>query len=383
MANPIRLCIVTAAGMSIQVLYTGRLEYLQEHGFEVTVVCAPSEYDADIWARGVRLHTVPISRTVSPWRDLRAIWQIRAFLRRERFDLVEVSTGKGACLGGVAAWLAGARCVIHIVRGLSYEGLSGISRRLAWVMQAVPCRLAHYNFSVSASVLEQADRARVCARERNRVLGYGSYKGVDLRRFAPERRALGAAIRAKHNIPLSALVFGFIGRFTQDKGIEELARAFQELARARADAILLLVGVYEVRDRPAADVMTLLATHPGVRDAGWQADVVPYLAAMDVLVLPSHREGFPNTPLEAAALGLPVITTDATGCREAVRDGLTGIRVPVRDAERLQAALERLANDPALRQRMGAAGRQWVAECFDQEHIFALYAGEYRRLAGC
>jgi glycosyltransferase involved in cell wall biosynthesis len=366
--------------MSIQTLYRGRLEYLQRHGFEVTVVCAPGEHDAEIRARGVRLYTVPLSRVVSPWRDLQALWSLVRFLWREPFELVEVSTGKAAFVGALAARLAGVPCLIHVIRGLLVDSISARAWPFAWLMQAVPCRLAHYNFCVSESLRAAAHRAHVCNRQRSRVLGHGSYKGVDPQRFSPEQRRLGAAVRAEHDIPADAVVFGFIGRLTRDKGLAELATAFRAAARVNPALILLLVGGYEQRDRPPADVVASLATHPQVRNAGWQNDILPYLAAMDALLLPSYREGFPNTPLEAAALGLPVITTDATGCREAVRDGVTGIRVPVRDAEHLQAAMERLASDAELRRRMGEAGRQWVSECFDQERIFALYADEYRRL---
>jgi glycosyltransferase involved in cell wall biosynthesis len=380
-APPIRLCIMTTVGMTIQILYEERLEYLQEHGFAVTVVCAPSEYDEAIRGRGVRLHTVPLSRTLSPWRDLRALWQLARFLRREPFDLVEVSTGKAALLGAIAARLAGVACLIHVLRGLLLDTTSGVAWPFAWLMQAVPCWLAHHNLSVSESLREAAHRHRVCNRRRSRVVGPGSYKGVDLERFNPQQRARGAAVRARHGIPADAVVFGFVGRLTRDKGLIELATAFSAAARTDPALLLLLVGGYEQRDRPPPDVVALLAAHPQVRNVGWQTDIPGYLAAMDVLVLPSYREGFPNTPLEAAAMGLPVITTDATGCRDAVRDGITGIRVPVRDAEQLRAAMERLAGDAELRQRLGTAGRRWVTECFDQAQVFALYADEYRRLA--
>jgi glycosyltransferase involved in cell wall biosynthesis len=365
--RPIRLCVMTTVGSSIQVLYAGRLEYLQAHGFEITVVCASSALDAEIRARGVRLHTAPLTRAITPRQDFRALWNLWRFLRREAFDIVEVGTPKAALLGSIAARLAGVPCVTHILHGLAYEGRPGWEGRIVRFSTAVPCRLAQHTLAVSDSVREGAQRAGLCTGRRMRVIGRGSCNGVDLRRFSPDCRRYGPEVRSRHGIPPEAVVVGFLGRMTRDKGLVELADAFRT-ARARVPGlVLLLVGGYEDRDRPPAEVVDFLAGCPDVRQVPWQADPVPYYGALDIVVLPSHREGLPGLLLEAAASGLPTISTDATGCRDAQVDGVTGVQVPVGDARRLALAIERLAPDAGLRARLGAAGRQWVAAHFDQE----------------
>ena len=372
---------MTTVGSSIQVLYRGRLEYLQAHDFDITAVCASSDLDSAIRGRGLRLHTAPLTRSISPWQDLRALWNLWRFLRRERFDLVEVGTPKAALLGSIAARLAGVPCIVHLLHGLAYQGQRGLVRRIVRWSTAWPCRLANCTISVSPSAKEQAQQDGVCTADRIRVLGAGSCNGVDLDRFTPERRSLGTEVRSRYNIPTDATVIGFVGRMTRDKGLIELVEAFQTLGDQHPDLVLLLVGDYEHRDRPPADVIDRIANHAQIRHVGWQEDPVPYLAAADVVVLPSYREGLPGVLLEAAALGLPAITTDATGCRDAVRNGVTGLMVLVGDAEALRRAIGRLAEDGDLRRQMGQNARQWVAERFDQKRVWATCAEEYRRLA--
>jgi glycosyltransferase involved in cell wall biosynthesis len=376
--HPIRMCVLTTIGPSIQTHYRGRLEYFNAHGFDVTVVCASSELDDEIRARGVRLHTAPLTRVIAPWQDLRALWNLWRFFRRERFDLIEVGTPKAALIGSIAARLAGAPCVIHLLHGLACQGLDGVLGWLARVSAAIPCRLAHETISVSPSAREDAHRIGICARGRMRVLGRGTCNGVDVRRFSPTQRQLGGTVRGRWRIPPDAVVLGFIGRLTRDKGLVELAGALREMQ----EVVLLLVGSYDERDRPPDEVIEFLSSDPRVRQVGFQTDVVAFLAAMDILVLPSYREGFPAVLLEAAAMGLPVVATNATGCRDAVEPDVTGLQVPVGDTAQLRSALERLVNDAELRRTMGAAGRRRVAEHFDQQRVWALYVEEYRRLAG-
>ena len=382
-SDKLRLCIVTTVALSIQTLYRGRLEYLREQGFDVTVVCATSGLDDDIRARGVRLHTAPMTRAITPMRDLRAIFNLWRYFSREQFDVVEVSTPKAALVGSIAGWLARVPCLIHVLRGLAYEGQRGWRGRVLRTSTAIPCRLAHQTISISNSACEVAYEDGLCGRGSISVLGSGSYNGVDLERFAPARRSLGAEVRAAHGITPGAVVIGFMGRMTRDKGLVDLVHAFEQLRGTTRgiEIVLALVGDYEQRDRPPEQVIRSVEEGRDIVHVHWQADPVPYLAAMDVFVLPTHREGLGNVLLEAAAMGLPTITTDATGCRDAVQAGVTGLQAPVGDVERLREALLRLVEDADLRHTLGAAGREWVSEHFDRRRVWKLYADEYRRLA--
>jgi len=377
----IRLCIIATIGKSIQVLYAGRLEFFMANGFEVTVVCASSELDEAIRARGVRLHTVPLTRAITPWTDLRAVCRIYRFLRGGRFDIVEVTTPKAALLGALATRLARCPCLIHMLQGLHYQGKRGLLGSILRSSTRIPCRLSSVTLAVSPSVCDEACRDGIADPARIRVLGHGSGNGVDLERFSPQRRMSGAAVRETYGIAPDAVVLGFVGRMTRDKGIEELAAAFRALSAEFPKAVLLLVGDYEHRDRPADSTVRFLSTCLGMRHVGWQTDVVPFMAAMDVFVLPTYREGLGNVLLEAAAMEIPTVTTDATGARDSIVGGVTGLRVSVGNVLELREALASLIRDVALREAMGRAGRHWVSEHFDQRHVWQLQVEEYRRLA--
>jgi glycosyltransferase involved in cell wall biosynthesis len=265
---------------------------------------------------------------------------------------------------------------------MPYEKTRGLLGRILRASTAIPCRLAHVTFAVSASMRERVCADGLARLGDVRVLGAGSANGVDVGRFSPEQRIrLREEVRAKYRIPADAMVIGFVGRFTRDKGVNELVRAFVEVHEHNQPAVLLLVGDYEDRDRPEEQAIRTISTHPWIRHVGFQSDVIPAMAAMDVVALPTHREGLGNVLLEAAALGLPSVTTDATGARDAILPGITGEQVPVGNADALAQALLKLARDPALREQMGRAGRAWVCENFDQRDVWQRQVREYRALA--
>ena len=377
--RPIRLCVMATVDITIQNLCRGRLEYLIARGFEVTVVCAPTPMADEIRRRGVRLFTPPLTRAMTPWTDIKCLWVLWRFFRRERFDIVEVSTPKAALLGVIAARLARQPCVVHLLRGLAYQRQRGLGAKILRWSQRIACRRAHHVMSISRSMAEQAYRDGLCASGSMILMGRGSSNGVDLERFSPGLRVRRAELRQGLGIAPDAVVVGFVGRMTADKGLVELMDAFEGVARRHPEAVLLFVGDYEERDRPPSAVMERIDRVPFVRRAGWQADTAPYYGVMDVLALPSYREGFGAGLLEAAAAGVPVIASDIEGCRDAVDGGVTGLLVPAQDARALEAALERLVSDAGLRARMGAAGRAWAEQHFDQQVIWRMYEEHYRR----
>jgi glycosyltransferase involved in cell wall biosynthesis len=245
----------------------------------------------------------------------------------------------------------------------------------------VPCRLAHLTVVISPSMADRVWADGLCSTGRVRLLGSGSANGVDLRHFSPAAMSSGNAVREAWQIPETAIVIGFVGRLTRDKGVDDLARAFEMIHQAHRDAVLLVVGDYEVRDRPSAETVRFLSTHAAVRHVGFQTDVVRFLAAMDLLVLPSYREGLGNVLLEAAAMTLPTVTTTATGARDATVHGKTGLQVAPGDVRALAGAIQKLVADEPLRRRFGLAGREWVSRNFDRERVWQLQASEYTRLA--
>lgn len=359
---------------------SGQAAFLKGAGLEVHAVASPGPA-LDRFGRQERVpvHAIAMTRAITPLRDLWALWRLCRELRRLRPQIVHAHTAKGGLLGMVAASLTGVPVRVYHVRGLRFVTTGGVRRRLLICTEWLSCKLAHRVLAIGPSVRRIAVELGLCPPGKIRVL-LGGGNGVDaVTRFVPRDAAARATERARLGIPADALVVGFVGRFVRDKGVIELARAWARLREAEPRVHLLVVGRTDAPGAPA-EIVALLRADARVHVAGVVWETPPLYAAMDVLALPTYREGFPNVLVEAAAMALPVVATHIPGCDDAVQDGVTGTLVPPQDAGALAAALLRYLSDPALRARHGAAGRRRVLADFRREQIWEATASEYRAL---
>jgi glycosyltransferase involved in cell wall biosynthesis len=216
-----------------------------------------------------------------------------------------------------------------------------------------------------------APAAKLC------LLGKGSSNGVDVERFSPGP----SHVRDWLGIPQDAPVIGFVGRLTRDKGIPELLDAFETILPNEPQAHLLLVGWFDTaEDALGANCRARIANHARIHCTGFVNDTAPFYRAMDVMVLPTWREGFPNVVLEAAATAIPVITTESTGSRDSVLPEVTGLLIPPGYPEAISEAVLKLVRDPVRRLRMGEAARKWVSQHFADERVLQLTVGFYKSL---
>lgn len=380
--SEVRLVHVTTVPDSLA-FFVGQVGYMKSRGFEVHAVSSPGEtLDAFGRREGIATHPVEMPRRISPGHDLGAVRGIVRALRAIRPQIVHAHTPKGGLLGTIAARLAGVPVRIYHIRGLPMMTATGRRRTLLRWTEKVACGLAHQVLCVSHSVREVAVSEGLCPPEKIRVLLGGSGNGVDATgRFDPERygSATRRETRARFGIPGDAVVLGFVGRVVRDKGVVELAEAWAALRGEYPEAHLLIVGPEEPQDPVPVVTLSALRGDPRVHLVG-PADAAPCYAAMDLLVFPSYREGFPNVPLEAAAMGLPVVATRIPGCVDAVADGETGTLVPSRDAAALAGAVRTYLASPALRAEHGGRGRERALRDFAQEAIWAALHAEYLRL---
>jgi glycosyltransferase involved in cell wall biosynthesis len=360
---------------------SGQAAFMRRSGLDVHAIASPGDFlQAFGDQEGIPVHGVEMTRSITPARDLRALWRLWRLMRRLRPQIVHAHTPKGGLLGMIAAWLAGAPVRIYHMRGLPFVTATGPRRRLLRAAERLSCTLAHRVLAISHSMRAIAVEERLCGAEKIRVL-LGGGNGVDATgRFVPRHASTRPSDRARHGIPADALVIGFVGRIVRDKGLVELARAWGQIREREPSAHLLLVGQLEDQNPVPADVLASLRRDPRVHMTGLDFDTPPLYSAMDVVALPTYREGFPNVPLEAAAMGLPVVATRIPGCVDAVQDGVTGMLIPPHDASALTIALERYLADPALRARHGQAGRRRVLAEFRREAIWQAVSGEYRSL---
>jgi len=253
---------------------------------------------------------------------------------------------------------------------------AGARWRYAWLERAQMAPAAIL-LSQNAEDMETCVRERLCDPHRLRFLG----NGIDIERFHPRNRepARIAATRASIGVPPDHLVVGMVARMTGEKGYREYFRAAAQLLKTRSDVTFLAIGPFEPWKPDAVSEAEAATFGLGerLRVLGNRYDMPDLYAAMDVLALPSHREGFPRAPMEAAATGVPVVVSDERGCRATVIDGESGFLVPLRDAGALADSLQRLLADASMRERMGTRGRQLAEEQFDQKVVFARVAAAY------
>lgn len=347
-----------------------------ERGFEVLVVTSPDERLNAFGRRlGVQTIGVEMPRRVAPVQDWESLQALHRLFLRLRPSVVHAHTPKGALLGTLAAEAAGVPVRLYQMRGLAYVTAKEPLRTVLLTTERLTIAAATHVICQSRSLRQEALAAGLVGEANSEVVLEGS-NGVDAERFSPDD-ALGARLRVELKIPAGAPVIGFVGRLVRDKGIPELVEAYSQLTST--DVHLVLAGPYEPRDPVDETTRARISAHPRIHALGSVKDPRSVYAASDLVVLPSHREGFPNVPLEAAAMGKPVITTRVSGCVDAVAAGVTGLVVSVDTPWELRAAFERYLAEPGLARAHGAAGRERVIARFSRDRIADSMVELYRR----
>jgi len=377
----IRLVHVTTVPQTLDV-FRGQSPFLRGNGFDVVGVSSPGPLlDAFAAREQVPVVAVPMRRNISPVADAISLIRLIRTLLRLRPDVVHAHSPKAGLLGTIAARAVGAKAFLSII-GLVQMTRTGFSRKLLDLATKLSCALAHRVWVNSFSLRDFVVEQKLSAASKTIVIGNGSANGVDVSRFTPATDEQRARSRALSGVPENAFAIGFAGRMTRDKGVAELVQAFLMLRERHADLHLVIAGEYEDQDPVADEVKQAIATTGGIHFLGWGTDMPSLYAGLDLLVLPSYREGFPMAVLEAAAMGIAAVTTDAAGCIDSVDDGVTGAIVPVGDATALANAIDRYYADREMLERHGAAARTRVLEKFDSEVIWRALVVEYRKLLG-
>jgi glycosyltransferase involved in cell wall biosynthesis len=376
-----RVAHVTTVDLSLRYLLLNQLRRIQDEGYEVFGVSAPGPDVAAVEASGIPHFSVPMTRRFTPLADLRALWSLIRLMRRERFDVVHTHTPKAGLLGQLAARISGVPVVVNTLHGFYFhDDMKPAPRRFYIWMERIAARCSDTILSQNTEDMSTALKERIAGPELIKWLG----NGIDLDRF--DRRNLSDqaldALRKEIGLEPDALVVGFVGRLVEEKGILELLEAAQKVLDVFPNARFLIVGPYD-EEKPDAlrpDVAERYGVSEQCRFLGMRHDLPELYALMDVFVLPSHREGFPRTAMEASAMGVPAVVTDIRGCREAVEHGINGLLFPVHDSEALARAIVDLLHDEVRRAEMGAAGRRLAEDRFDEQKVFDRVLREYETL---
>jgi glycosyltransferase involved in cell wall biosynthesis len=376
-----KICHISTVDISAGILLKNQMRFFIDHGIETHAMAAPGRYVAEVEAAGIPFHPVPtLTRVISPREDVEAIARLVSVLRRERFDLIHLHTPKAVLLGTIAGALAGVPRIYRTIHGFYFTRNANPSAQLFFVnMERVVNRFHHVVFSQNAEDVKTAQEKWI--RRSKDIIFLGN--GIDLTRFDPAKidRADVAALRQQYGIGAEDLVIGFVGRLVYQKGMRELFAAFEQISADRPQLKLLLIGEadHDKDDAVLPEQHLSARAQRQVIRAGWQRAPERFYPLMDLFVLPSYREGFPRTPMEASALGIPVVATNIRGCREAVEVGVNGVLVESKDPQDLARGLLQVIDDPALRARLGAGGRQKALREFNEVDKFKTVYREYAR----
>ena len=375
-----KVCIVVSTLFTAKAFLLDQIDHLSRR-YEVTVA-ANVTHDAtdDTLFRGtpVKLAHVPLERRISLASDWRALVVLYRVFRKGRFDAVHSFTPKA----GLVAMLAGVAARVpvrtHTFTGQVWATRTGFARLALKTLDRLMVAGTTHVLVDSASQRAFLRGEGVLSENQGEVLARGSVSGVDVERFRPDAAAR-ASTRVELSIPADAIVFVFVGRLGRDKGVIDLARAFESLARTEKNVYLVLVGPDEEGLEPAIKAAAAEAASR-LRVVGMTDAPQRYLGAGDVFCLPSYREGFGSAVIEAAAAGLPAIGTRIYGIVDAIEDGVTGLLVPPGDTAALAAAMQRLASDEGARRTLGDAARRRALSDFSRENLTSAVMAFYERV---
>lgn len=371
-----KICFITAISGSASAFLKDHMSALK-NDYEVFYVCNELD-ESKIEVEHDGYHCVDIQRGISLWKDMKSLFLLTRFFKTEHFDSVHSVTPKAGLLTAIAGFFAGVPIRIHIFTGQVWANKRGPMR---WLLKFMDRMIVLFGnrFLVDGEGQRQYLIQQGILKENNsQVLGKGSICGVNLKRFRPNEKVRESA-RAEINVPLNKIVFVFMGRLNRDKGMYELLPAFDKLASEKDNVFLLLFG---------ADEENVANCFPKYRNLnkgsflyyGLTKEPDKMLQAGDVFVLPTYREGFGSSVIEASALGLPVICSDAYGVMDAMVDNVTGLRCKVGDVDSLYQSMKRFVDNPDLIKTIGTAGRERVIADFSGEMMTQLWVDYYHSL---
>lgn len=342
------------------------MERMEKDGYEFVVATSPGKElnNFRVLCPNIKTIEVPMARNISLFKDVIALFRMIGVMIKERPYLAHSMTPKAGLLTMVAAKLTGVPVRIHTFTGLIWPTSVGFKRKILVLMDKLLCSCATHIIPEGQGVLNDLKNNGVCKKPM-KVLGYGNVRGVDLVRFNPDRFSFTP-------IDHKPFTYVFVGRIVGDKGINELVEAFSKLHDKYPNTKLVLVGNYETNldsvsettQRRIDSVNEIEACGPKYGD-----DLLQMYKDADCFVLPSYREGFPNTVLEAGAMGLPSIVTDINGSREIIIEGENGFIVPPKNSEALFRAMEKIFTNNGIRNHMATKARDMIADRFEKSFV--------------
>ncbi len=357
-----KICYVTTIALSIKSFFLPQLTYLADNGFDVTVICSPDDELPSLLDK--RIHFIPVKmpRGFGVKKSFDSIKELFKIFKREKFDLVQYSTPNAALYSSVSSAFAGIKRRNYHLMGFRYIGSPGFEKKLLKIFEKIACLFSTSVECVSPTTLQFGLDDNIFPKKKATIVWNGSTGGVDMNRFdIYSKEKWRKEIREKYNIKEDDFVFGFVGRITRDKGINELFNAYCDIRQGNTK--LFLVGPVEYSQTLEENLLDDAEKSEDIIMTGMVNDVEKYYAAMDVLVLPSYREGFGNVVIEAGSLGVASIITRIPGLIDTVEEGVSAYVVPLKDTKSLAETMKKFRTVDA--EKMGKDAYYYVKTHFD------------------
>ena len=361
-----KLVILTTVPLSLATLIKGQPKYLSQF-FDITLISSNDTLISQVEAyEGIKVHTIDMTREITPFQDLKALFKIFVYLSQNRPDIIYSFTPKAGLLGMIASYFARVPVRVHNIVGMPLIEASGNKKRLLKVIEKITYFFSTNLFCNSYGLKEYIQKN--LTKKNVKVVGNGSINGIDMELFKNSfTQTQKDDLRYNLNIQKDDFVLLFVGRVVKDKGINELIQAFSILDKKYNNLKLLIVGDFEEHLNPIeSKSIEIMRSNQNIIQVGFQKDVRPYLGVSSLFVLPSYREGLPNSLLEAGSFGIPLLATDINGCNEIIRDRENGILIKPKSVESLVDGISLLVENKQLYNRIKNSVRESIEARYSQ-----------------
>lgn len=363
--------------------FKGQVNFLKENGFDVFFISSYGERAMDLSNKeGCHYISIPFRREIAFFSDIKCLYRSVLEIKKIKPEIINAGTPKAGFILMIAAFLCNVKIRVFTLHGLRSSTLVGFKKSVVTFTEKVSCMLANNIIVVSKSLKEEAVAKGITEPEKCVVLGKGSFNGIDIERFNTNSVNLEASERysKKFGINKNSMVIGFVGRVVKSKGIEELYEAFLKLLERFPNLILLVVGRIEKDDQVDKDILDNMLSNEKIMVTGPIPDIENLYSLLDILVLPSYREGFGNVLIEGSAMGLPVVASNISGCKDAVEQNKSGFLVEPKSVESLQDGLEKYILSEILRKEHGSYGFNRANSYFSNQYVWQHHLKFYQKL---
>lgn len=378
-----KICFISTIPSTLRTFVLKTAIYLHENtDWDISFICSEDEEVASELPEFIHYFPVPMERGISI-SGIKSMMQMKKIFVKEKFDLIQYSTPNASLYAALAGKLAGIPVRLYCQWGMVYVGFEGIKRQVFKAIEKIVCKLSTWIEPDSVSNLNFAHEENLYPQTKGSVIWNGSACGINLEKFdISQKIKYRKDIREKYNFPEDSFVYGFVGRITKDKGINELLAAFKQIYESNSNVYLMMVGTTEKDDTVDESLFLWSKKCEHVIYTGFTDIVEQYLSAMDTYILPSYREGFGMGVVEAEAMGVPVIVTSIPGPVDAMKENETGIVVKKGSIKELLRAMKKLYEDKHIRKEYSSNAYDFAINNFEQKKLFGKILLDRKRLLG-